>query len=85
MRYLRSVAASLGKYKLPLEDPRPDNSISAEVIIFCDASGDINKPAYCGVLITHGSIHDADMALSYLLPFSFLTSKDDTNYNYHNT
>ena len=85
LRYLRAIAARLETHRLPLEDPRPDNSISAEVVVFCDASGDINNPAYCGVLITRGSLCSHDIALSYLLPLVFLTTKDETNFNYHNS
>ena len=85
LRFLRALAANIMEHKLPLEDPRKQNSLSAEVVVFCDASGDIRRPAYCGALITRGSLHPHDIALSYALPYIFLTAKDSVNYNHHNT
>lgn len=83
--YLRAVAAQLPNHHLPLQDPRKYKPISAGTVVFCDASGDIINPAYCGVLVTRGPVHPSELALSYEIPAAFLNSQDEIGFNCHNT
>ena len=85
LRDLRAVAAQIRTHRLPLVDPRPVEYTSAEILVFCDASGDVDQPAYLGLLIINGVLHDADLALSYLLPKAFLTAKDEKDKNAANS
>ena len=76
LQYLRAVVAQLRNYPLPMADPRKYQPISAQIVVFCDASGILGEQAYCGVLVTRGSLHERDIALAYEIPHSFLAALD---------
>ena len=76
LQYLRAVVAQLRNFPLPLTDPRPSQTLSAQILVYCDASGTVTETAYCGVLITRGSLHPADIALAYEIPHHFLQAHD---------
>ena len=76
LQYLRAVVAQLRNFPCPMSDPRRYQPVSAQVLIYCDASGTLSEPAYCGVLITRGSLHAQDIALAYEIPHSFLNTFD---------
>ena len=69
----------------PLTDPRPFCPISAEITVFCDASGDTSREAYLGLLVNESPINPMDLALSYRLPRSFLEAWDEKGPNKNNT
>ena len=93
LAFLRAVISSIETHNLPLVDPRPVNLELGAIQIFCDASGDTAQPAYLGLLLTHGPVLRRTLALSYLLPHSFLLAKDPypvagpsgSRHNYHNS
>ena len=86
LTYLRAVTAQIRHHPLPMVDPRPYKPLSGQVVVYVDASGDLDCKAYCGVLITRGSLHPSDIALSYELPSLFLESLDTRGkYNFHNS
>ena len=76
LQYLRAVVAQLRNFPFPMTDPRRYQPISAQVTVYCDASGALSEKAYCGVLITRGSLHPQDIALAYEIPHSFLDTFD---------
>ena len=85
LRDLRAVAAQIRTHNLPMIDPRPTAHTSAEILVYCDASGDVEQQAYLGLLITHGALHTSDIALSYVLPTSFLKASDAKTSNSANS
>ena len=82
---LRAVVARLRQHPLPLYDPRHWNPITAEVTIFCDASGDTGRKAYLGLLVTEGPLSESDLALAYPIPRCFLEASDEKGPNKNNT
>ena len=83
--YLRAIVAQLPHHHLPLQDPRKPRPVSADLVIFCDASGITTSTAYCGILITRGPLHPYDLALAYEIPNAFLNAQDEKNLNCYNT
>ena len=76
LQYLRAIVAQLRNHPLPMADPRKYQPISAQILIYCDASGILGEKAYCGVLVTRGSLHPQDIALAYEIPHCFLEAFD---------
>ena len=85
LTFLRALVAKLRQHPQPLIDPRPFCPISAEITVFCDASGDTAREAYLGLLVNESPINPMDLALSYRLPRSFLEAWDEKGPNKNNT
>ena len=85
LTFLRALVAKLRQHPQPLTDPRPFCPISAEITVFCDASGDTTREAYLGLLVNESPINPMDLALSYRLPRSFLEAWDEKGPNKNNT
>ena len=91
LHFLRGLLVAVHERKnwLPIQDPDVIPVTAPDVVVHCDASGQVDVhpgeagPALGVFIPLQPGV--TPRALSFILPMTFLLGKDDKNFNYHHT